>query len=124
MGLFAVSFNDLLLPAALGLLTFFLLRKSVRRFADLRNRRQQRSPQRPQLRIAPEPSLPGPLSVAGSVSGEVELHERARELMARIDSKTAALEHLLRHAALQTERLEQAIRRAESLADKEPPKGS
>jgi hypothetical protein len=118
MWLLAVSFNDLLLPAALGLLTFFLLRQSVRRFSDLRKRRQQRQQQRPPLRIAPEPTLP----TAAGVAGEVELHDRARELMARIDSKAAALEHLLRRAAMETERLEQALRRAEAHADERSPR--
>jgi hypothetical protein len=118
MGLFAVSFNDLLLPAALGLLTFFLLRQSVRRFSDLRKRRQTRQEQRPQLRIAPEPTMP----TGASVPGEVELHDRARELIARIDSKAAALEHLLRRAASETERLEEALRRAESRAEPRTPR--
>ncbi len=115
MWLLAVSVEEFVLPAVLGLVTFFLLQRSVRRFADLRKRRQE--PRR--LRIAPESNPP---ALANS-PGEVELHERARELIARIDSKAATLEHLLRAATIEAERLEEAIRRAESLAEKKPPTG-
>ncbi|MFO0897280.1 MAG: hypothetical protein U0836_07640 [Pirellulales bacterium] len=115
MWLLAVSVEEFVLPAVLGLVTFFLLQRSVRRFADLRKRRQE--PRR--LRIAPESNPPA----LANTPGEVELHERARELIARIDSKTATLEHLLRAAAIEAERLEEAIRRAESLAEKKPPAG-
>lgn len=113
MWLLAFSVADFVLPAVLGLMTFFLLRRSVRRFAELRKRRQE--PRR--LRIAPESSPPA----LANAPGEVELHERARELIARIDSKAAALEHLLRAAAVEAERLEEAVRRAESLAEKQRP---
>lgn len=112
MLLLAVQVSEFVLPAVLGLVTFFLLRRSVRRFAELRKRR----PERPRLRIAAEPST----TASTSPPGEVELHERARELIARIDSKAAALEHLLRAAAAEADRLEEAVRRAESLEGNGP----
>jgi hypothetical protein len=115
MSLLAVHVREFVLPAVLGLLTFFLLRRSVRRFAQLRKRELEK----PRLRIAAEPGAP----VAASPPGEVELHERARELIARIDSKAAALEHLLRLAAAEADRLEEAVRRAESLEGKGPSLG-
>jgi hypothetical protein len=47
---------------------------------------------------------------------EVEMHELARDLSARIDSKLAVLEQLLRTAHHETLRLETAIARAEQFA--------
>lgn len=43
---------------------------------------------------------------------EVEMHELARELSGRLDSKLSILEHLLRDAECLAERLESAIERA------------
>jgi len=46
---------------------------------------------------------------------EVELHDQARELQAQIDSKITILEHLIRDARQQADRLEAAIERAAEL---------
>jgi len=47
---------------------------------------------------------------------DVEMHELARELCARIDSKLSMLETLIQDASQQIKRLESAIERAERLA--------
>jgi hypothetical protein len=53
---------------------------------------------------------------------EVQVHEFARDVSARIDSKMAALEHLMRAAHHETLRLEAAIAKAQgSLSPEAPP---
>ena len=46
---------------------------------------------------------------------EVELHDQARELQAQLDSKIGILEHLIRDAEQQADRLEAAIGRASEM---------
>jgi hypothetical protein len=57
----------------------------------------------------PRGSSPGVLRVNQS---EVHAHELARETSAQIDSKLTALEHLMRAAQQETQRLEAAIAKA------------
>jgi hypothetical protein len=114
MLLLAVSPSEFVLPAVLGVVTFLLLQRSTRRFAALRARDRSGPPAAGDS----SPELPK------LAQAEVELHEQARELLARIDSKAAALEHLLRLATAEADRLEAAIRRAEALEIEAPSRRS
>jgi hypothetical protein len=116
MLLLAVSLSEFLLPAVLGVVTFFLLQRSARRFSALRARDRKGPP--------PEAASDSTAALPELAQTEVELHERARELLARIDSKAAALEHLLRLAAAEADRLEEAIRRMETLENEAPSRRS
>jgi hypothetical protein len=51
---------------------------------------------------------------------DVEMHDRARELQAQLDSKIAILQHLTVDARQQADRLEAAISRAEALGQTVP----
>jgi len=58
---------------------------------------------------------------AQRLSEEVRMHETARELSARLDSKISVLEYLTGMAQQQIKRLETLIEQAQQLQPKEPP---
>ena len=79
------------------------------------NRRWQRAASSKSSTRSPEPRRKShEVKPVETGTWEVQMHEYARDVTARIDSKMAALEHLMRAAHLETERLESAIARAEA----------
>lgn len=103
--------SDVLFAAALGLLTFLLLRSSLRRY--------RRTKDDSLMACLPRPassSNQGGLSTPTDIARwEVQLHDQARELSAQLDSKMLALGHLTASAARQADRLEKAIANAKQL---------
>lgn len=102
---------EVFFAGAIGVLTFLLLRMSVRRFRRTKN-------DSPIARLPrPESSLSNArISTPNDVARwEVELHDQARALSAQLDSKMLALGHLTVSAARQADRLEKAVAAAEQL---------
>lgn len=87
-----------------------LMRRS-RKYFSARARWQREQQSNPAAMIEPvkRTAAPTNLDKPGSVQRwEVEMHEIARELMAQMDSKMVALQHLIRDAEAAAARLEAA----------------
>jgi hypothetical protein len=74
----------------------------------------------PHTRPAPAHRLDAPAEMR---RWDVDMHDRARELQAQLDSKIAILQHLVLDAQRQADRLEAAIARASELARPFPDSG-
>jgi hypothetical protein len=119
MPLFAqLSLSHLFLAGLLAT-SLFVLYRTRRKFQQTSSPRWQAEPNAPQ-RADKSHTAAAPAEVR---EWEVQFHELARDVSARIDSKMAALAHLLRAAHHETLRLEAAIGRAQaaSLLPAEPP---
>lgn len=98
-----------LLLFAVALAIVILLRRSYRYFG-----RRHRG-ERPVVRVAHDPKRwdPRPSDLSAELMRqEVQMHETARELSARLDSKIRVLEYLTATAEQQIGRLETLIERA------------
>ena len=110
----------------LALLTMLLLRRSLRYYRRTRKdqaKALQKKPATP-TRSAVPTLIDAPAEV---VQWQVEMHELARELKGELDSKLIALQTLIHSAREETERLEDAIERAERagvLGPEQPQNGS
>ncbi len=107
--------SEVLFAAALGLLTFLLLRMSLHRYRRTKNDRPITRLPRPASSLNPG-GLNSPANIA---RWEVQLHDQARQLSAQLDSKMLALGHLTASAARETDRLEKAIASAKQLSAKQ-----
>ncbi|MEX0937514.1 MAG: hypothetical protein WDZ59_06605 [Pirellulales bacterium] len=100
--------------------TAYLLRRSYRRFGPSRDASPIAYVPRPGKGAAAQPSDP----LAEIIRQEVHLHDAARELNARLDSKTSVLLHLVDRAEKQIQRLEALVGQLEggnrSAADTSP----
>lgn len=112
--------------AALGMLALvvaWLLFRSQRYLARVRGETGRVTTTRYQAPQREEPRLEWPHEM---IRWEVEMHDLARELSGKLDSKMGALEHLIREADRASSRLEAALdaaeaRLRESTADPAPP---
>lgn len=98
----------LLMAAGVALLAAVLLRRAYRRLA--RSKSADRQPKRVELSGSVRRAQSSSLD-----SAEVQLHEMARELSAQLDSKAVLLEHWIRLARDEADRLERAIATAQEL---------
>lgn len=92
--------NALFLAVMAAVTTWLLLRSFLRRGAG---GGRLNPPQQP-ARGTPLVDSPRDIS-----RWQVEMHDLARDLSAQLDSKMGALQHLIRQAAEESERLERAI---------------
>ncbi len=94
-----------------------LLATSMFMLFHTRRRWQQSTERRPVEKLLPASQRwdkPHTAALPGDArEWEVQMHEFARDLSARIDSKMAALEHLMRAAHHETLRLEAALARSQ-----------
>jgi len=110
MVVLAAGISGWLVPVAMIVIIVTLLRRLRRKTSGRTG--QSRSARNPLTAAstfaAPRQPLPEDLA-----RWEVQVHETAREAIARIDSKLHLLEHWVRHAEATAARLEQAVARAE-----------
>lgn len=112
MWLFALDMQQFVVPVMLGAITFWLLRRSIRRLATGSGAAtaSATAPDVQSQNMAGLAKPPGEFD-----RWEVHMHDTARDLMARIDSKIVVLEQFIRQAAAEKERLEAAIAKAQAL---------
>jgi hypothetical protein len=106
--------TTILFLAGVALTSAVLLFRTQRQLSS-RPKTEMPSPasfSQPRPQAAPAHRLDAPRDMQ---QWEVEMHDLARELQAQLDSKIAILEHLIRDATQQADRLEAAIDRAEKL---------
>jgi hypothetical protein len=112
MGLLADILQRGLFLAGLAMVILVLLRRSVK-YATKPSRNRPHAPPQPEA----NPKF-NHLDAPGEIIRyQVQLHEMARELTARIDSKMLALQHLEREADLRIDRLETLLARLASIGD-------
>jgi len=99
---------------ALIVAIIFLLRRSHRYFG---RRGQDQSPVVSVSRVKGLSFAAANDAGAQLIREEVRMHETARELSARLDSKISVLEYLTGTAQQQIDRLEQLIEKAERIAE-------
>lgn len=119
MGLFAeVQYSTLFALLALVITTGWLLWRSHRYLA--RQDKASSPSARTSRRRPPQtgPSLDAPDEM---IRWEVQMHETARELSGQLDSKMAALSHLIREADRAASRLEAALASAADVPNERPP---
>lgn len=105
-------YASMLFAAGCGLLTMILIRMTYKRLGK-RNRRRNE----PAIAAQPRPITPwagAHADVAARLNRqEVELHDRAREVTAQIDSKMILLRELIEQSQQQATRLEALLAEAE-----------
>ena len=101
-----------LLLAGLALLTIILLRRSYRYFGR-RKRNEGPMVKLPRGGEKRQPLIDAPPDI---LRWQVEMQDTARDLKAELDSKMAALGHLVRSAETAVQRLEETIARTKKLS--------
>lgn len=109
MQLLAIGDINYLFPLVMIGAIVFLLNRIRRKRANASNRDSSELRRSPPKRGSPAAYHRAPPDVARY---EVEMHDLARELSARLDSKLVLLQHLVRDADQQASRLEAAIAEA------------
>ncbi len=109
MQLLAIGDINYLFPLAVIVATVFLLNRLRRKQGGASNRKFSGLRRSSPKRESPAAYHRAPADVARY---EVEMHDIARELSARLDSKLVLLQHLVRDADQQASRLEAAIAEA------------
>jgi hypothetical protein len=105
--------SSLLMLAGIALATFILLRGTRAYLA--RSRADKTSPQKIRDELTKMETKQTAIPPKELLRWEVEMHETARDLKAEIDTKLAALQALTISAREESERLEAAIAKAETL---------
>lgn len=103
--------KTILLVLAMLVIAYVLIRRIYRRTGRSSNRPIVEQP-RPQEQRRGQALMDAPPEV---LRWQVEMHDTARELIAELNNKMAALDFLARQAAEQASRLEQALEQAREL---------
>jgi len=119
VGLFArIEFSTLFALIALTMTIGWLLWRSHRYLA--RQEKGESPPARTSRRQPPRQHAPSLDAPDDAIRWEVQMHETARDLSGQLDSKMAALRHLIREADRAAGRLEAALASAGGVPDASP----